>query len=127
MSSINISLFWIIEILINALAIGIFAFVMPFVRTEKFTVALLAGLVIALVNSQSDLFLQLLEIERGPGSWGLMSFVVILISIMLFDVVSKPFKIRSFFATAVFALILVFLYFGLNVFHRVFVSQFFVA
>jgi putative membrane protein len=101
----------LVEWLLNALALLIVTYVVPGFAVEDFPTALVAVLVIGLLNITLGLFLRFIT---WPFNWltlGLVYLVVDAIIIYLASKLVKGFRIKSFFTAFLGALVLAVVHF----------------
>ena len=97
---------FIINLVLIALAIMLAAAIIPGVHIEGFWNALLAGFLISLVNTFIGGILRILTFPINFLTFGLMSFVITVLMIMLVDSMMSTFSISSFWVTVIFAIVL---------------------
>jgi len=95
----------IANILINGLAISLAAFFLPFVRVKNFGVAILVGILIALVNSALDWLLGVFGIDVTSSARTLVGFLLYLVSITIVDRFLRGFDIRGLLWLILFAIL----------------------
>jgi putative membrane protein len=97
----------ILEILVNAAILLGMTYILPSVTIKNFVTALLAALVIAVLNATVGL---LLRFPMNVLTLGLLSFLVHLIvtalMIKLADILFKDFKIRGFAPAVIIAVVM---------------------
>src|SRR5690606_21902045 len=97
---------FIIQLVLMALAVMFAGFIIPGVHIAGFWSALLAGILIAFVNAFIGGILRLLTFPINFLTFGLMSFVITVLMIMLVDSMMSSFNINGFWTTALFAIVL---------------------
>src|SRR5690606_21954818 len=93
-------------LVLMAVAIMIAAYLIPGVSIAGFWSALLAGVLIALVNTFIGGILRILTFPINFLTFGLMSFVITVLMIMLVDAMMTSFNIKNFLTTVLFAIVL---------------------
>jgi putative membrane protein len=104
----NITLDWIIELLLTGLAISGAAFLLPFVYVRSFGYAVLVGVLIALSNQLIWWLLGELGVSfaaSGGLAEAVINFFFYVLAIMLVDAILKGFRVSGFLMGAVFALV----------------------
>lgn len=117
--TISITIEWLVEVLLNGLAISIAAFILPFVRVKNFGVAILVGIFISFVNYGLWWLLSNLGINFGgadPLARSLINFFIYVVAILIVDSVVKSFKVNGFIIAAVFAVLVSFINYFLTAF-----------
>lgn len=97
---------FIINLVLMAIAIMIAAYIIPGVHIGGFWNALLAGFLISFVNLFIGGILRILTFPINFLTFGLMSFIITVLMIMLVDSMMSTFSISSFWVTALFAIVL---------------------
>jgi len=97
---------FILQLILMAVAIMITAYIVPGVEITSFWTALLAGILIAFVNTVLGGILRLLTFPINFLTLGLMSFVITVLMIMLVDSMMSSFNVGGFWITALFAIVL---------------------
>jgi len=97
---------FILQLVLMAVAIMLAAYIIPGVEITGFWSALLAGILIAFVNTFIGGILRLLTFPINFLTFGLMSFVITVLMIMLVDAMMSSFNISNFWITALFAIVL---------------------
>jgi putative membrane protein len=97
---------FILDLVLMALAIMITAYIIPGVHIGGFWNALLAGFLISFVNTFVGGILRLLTFPINFLTFGLMSFVITVLMIMLVDSMMGSLSIDGFWVTALFAIVL---------------------
>ena len=82
------------------------AYLIPGVQIEGFWNALLAAVLIAIVNTFIGGILRILTFPINFLTLGLMSFVITVLMISLVDAMMSSFNISGFWVTVLFAIIL---------------------
>lgn len=96
----------ILNLILMAIAIMIAAYLIPGVHIDGFWNALLAGALISFVNIFIGGILRILTFPINILSFGLMSFVITVLMIMLVDSMMSTFSISNFWVTVLFAIVL---------------------
>lgn len=97
---------FILQLILMATAIMVTAYIIPGVEITSFWNALLAGLLIAFVNTLLGGILRILTFPINFLTLGLMSFVITVLMIMLVDSMMTSFNVGGFWVTALFAIVL---------------------
>jgi putative membrane protein len=97
---------FILNLVLMAIAIMIAAYIIPGVHIDGFWNALLAGVLISVVNLFIGGILRILTFPINILTFGLMSFVITVLMIMLVDSMMSTFTISSFWVTVLFAIVL---------------------
>lgn len=97
---------WIIEILLMGAAVAIAAFLIPGVTVDGFLSAIIAGVLIALVNATIGTVLRLFTFPVNILTLGLMSFIITVLMVLLVDSLMDGFNTSGFFSAMFFALVL---------------------
>ncbi len=106
--TINITAEWVIEVLLNGLAISLTAFLLPFVKVKNFGTAILVGILISLVNYGLWWLLGNLGISFGGAEQlgkSLINFFIYVVAILIVDAVMTSFRVSGFIMAAVFAVV----------------------
>jgi len=106
---------FLIKWLVNALAIGITAYLLPGVRVSGFFAALVTALVLGLVNTFIRPLLLLLTLPLNILTLGLLTLVINALLIMLVAAVVPGFSVRGFWWALLFGLVLAVINYVLNV------------
>lgn len=101
--------------LINTLAIVITAYLLPGVRLSGFGAALIAALVLGLINTFIRPVLLLLTLPLNILTLGLLTFVINALLIMLTSAIVSGFSVSGFWWALLFSLVLAVVNFLLNV------------
>lgn len=96
----------IIELLLTGIAVSVAAFLSPGVWVDGFLSALIAGILLALVNATVGTLLRIFTFPVNILTLGLMSFVITVLMVLLVDSMMKGFETEGFWAALIFALIL---------------------
>ncbi len=94
----------IVELLLMGLAVMIGAFFVPGVSVDGFGSAIIAAILIALVNATIGLILRFLTFPLNFLTLGLVSFIISVLMILLVDSWMRGFNTSGFFAAAVLAI-----------------------
>lgn len=97
---------FILQLILMAVAIMITAYIVPGVEITSFWNALLAGILIALVNTVLGGILRFLTFPINFLTLGLVSFIITVLMIMLVDSMMSSFHVGGFWTTALFAIVL---------------------
>ena len=97
---------FILEILLTGLAIWIAAHFIPGVYVQGYFTAVLAGILLALVNATVGLILRILTFPLNILTLGLVSFIIGVFMILLVSHLLGGFYVRGFFSAALFAIVL---------------------
>ncbi len=95
----------IIEILVTALALLIGAYLVPGVEIAGFGSAIIAAILIALVNGTVGFILRILTLPLNFLTLGLVSFVISVLMVLLVDYMMAGFNTTGFFAAAILAIV----------------------
>jgi len=106
---------FLIKWLVNALAIGITAYLLPGVRVSGFFAALVTALVLGLVNIFIRPLLLLLTLPLNILTLGLFTLVINALLILLVAAVVPGFSVRGFWWAVLFGLVLAVVNYVLNV------------
>uniref|UniRef100_C6E896 Phage holin family protein n=1 Tax=Geobacter sp. (strain M21) TaxID=443144 RepID=C6E896_GEOSM len=105
----------LIKWLVNALAIGITAYLLPGVAVSGFFAALVAALVLGLVNVLIRPLLLLLTLPINILTLGLFTLVINALMVMLAAAIVPGFSVRGFWWALLFGLVLAIVNYILNV------------
>lgn len=94
----------IVEILLMGLAMFIGAYVVPGVNVDGFGSALIAAVLIALVNATLGFILRIFTLPLNFLTLGLVSFIISVLMILLVDQLMTGFNTSGFWAAAVLAI-----------------------
>ncbi|MGV3707057.1 MAG: phage holin family protein [Arcticibacter sp.] len=97
---------FIIELLLTGIAVSVAAFLSPGVHVDGFLSALIAGILLAIVNATVGTILRIFTFPVNILTLGLMSFVITVLMVLLVDAMMKGFETQGFWAALIFALIL---------------------
>ena len=106
---------FLIKWLVNALAIGITAYLLPGVRVSGFFAALVTALVLGLVNTFIRPLLLLLTLPLNILTLGLFTLVINALLILLVAAVVPGFSVRGFWWALLFGLVLAVINYFLNI------------
>lgn len=106
---------FLIKWLVNALAIGITAYLLPGVRVSGLFAALVTALVLGLVNIFIRPLLLLLTLPLNILTLGLFTLVINALLILLVAAVVPGFSVRGFWWAVLFGLVLAVVNYVLNV------------
>ncbi|MCB0841244.1 MAG: phage holin family protein [Bacteroidetes bacterium] len=110
----TITLELIIELLLLGAAIAIAAYILPFVYVRNYSSAVIVGVLIAIINGATVWLLGQLGIGVNAASMTLAGLVLNIFSIMAVDKLLSGFRVRHFWGAAIFAILVIFINFGLN-------------
>lgn len=96
----------IIEILLMGVAVAVAAFLIPGVTVDGFWSAIIAGVLIALVNATIGTILRLFTFPVNILTLGLMSFIITVLMVLLVDSLMAGFNTSGFFSAMFFAIVL---------------------
>lgn len=96
----------IIELLLTGIAVSVAAFLSPGVQVDGFLSALIAGILLALVNATIGTILRIFTFPVNILTLGLMSFVITVLMVLLVDAMMDGFQTSGFWAALIFAIIL---------------------
>ncbi len=97
---------FLIALLFSALAVFVAAYLVPGVRIDGFTTALIVAIVVGLLNATVGLVLKLLTAPLNWLTLWLVSFVINVLIVRMTDSFILGFATNGFWAAAVFALAL---------------------
>ncbi len=97
---------FIIEILLTGLAVFIAAHVIPGVHVDGYLTAVLAGILLAVVNATIGLLLRILTFPINILTLGLISFVISVCMVLLVSRIMTGFSVHGFLTAALFAIVL---------------------
>lgn len=106
---------FILKWLLNGLAIVITAYLLPGVRLSGFGAALIAALVLGLINTFLKPVLILLTLPLNILTLGLLTFVINALLIMLTSAIVSGFSVDGFWWALLFSLVLSIVSYLLNV------------
>src|SRR6476661_1713580 len=96
----------IIEILLMGVAVSVAAFLIPGVSVDGFLSAIIAGILIALVNATIGTILRILTFPVTILTLGLFSFIITVLMVLLVDRFMDGFNTAGFFSAMLFAIVL---------------------
>ena len=96
---------FIIELIVLGLAVLFAAYLIPGVEVAGFWNALLAGVLIALVNATVGTILRIFTLPLNILTLGLVSFVITVLMVMLVSNMLKGFSVSGFFPALFFAVV----------------------
>ena len=96
----------IMSVLINGLAVFITAYILPGVKVDGFLTALLVAVVLAIVNLIVKPIIFILTLPITILTFGLFTFVVNALIILLVDYLVKGFEVKNFLWALAFSLVL---------------------
>ncbi|RZK49550.1 MAG: phage holin family protein [Pedobacter sp.] len=97
---------FIIEILLMGLAMLIGCYIVPGVSVDGYGSALIAAILIAIVNATIGTILRLLTFPINFLTLGLVSFIISVLMILLVDNLMEGFNTNGFFSAAILAIVL---------------------
>ena len=97
---------FILEILLTGLAILIASYFIPGVRVDSYFTAVIAGVLLAVVNATIGLILRVLTFPLNILTLGLVSFIIGVCMILLVSHLLSGFYVHGFFSAALFAIVL---------------------
>lgn len=100
---------FLIDLFITGLSILLAAYILPGAQVSGFFYALLAGVIIALVNATIGTILRFFTFPLNLLTLGLISFIITVLMVQLTSYFLKPnFVVDNFWWAAVFALLTAF-------------------
>lgn len=96
----------IIEILLMGIIMLIAAYLVPGVQVDGFGTAIIAAILIALVNSTLGLILRVLTFPITVLTLGLFSFIITVLMILLVDSMLDGFHTAGFWSAALLAIVI---------------------
>jgi putative membrane protein len=96
---------FILEILLTGVAMLLGAYLVPGVEIDGFGSAIIAAILIALVNGTLGFILRILTFPLNFLTLGLISFVITVLMILLVDSMMSGFNTSGFFAAALLAIV----------------------
>jgi len=97
---------FIISLLLTGLVIAVASFIVPGAHVDGFGWAIITGLVIGLVNAVVGGILRLFTFPLNWLTFGLVSFIITVLMIMLSDsVMGSKFDVDGFWTAALFAIV----------------------
>ena len=97
---------FIISLLVTGLVVAIAAWVIPGVQVAGFGWAIVTGLVIGLVNAIIGGILRLFTFPLNWLTFGLISFIITVLMVMLSDtIMGNKFDVDGFWTAAMFAIV----------------------
>lgn len=97
---------FIVEILLTGLAVALAAYVIPGVTVDNYLTAIVAGLLLGLVNATIGTVLRILTFPINFLTLGLMSFIITVLMVLLVDSWLEGFHTTGFFSAMIFAAVL---------------------
>jgi putative membrane protein len=97
---------FILEILLTGLAILIVAQIIPGVQVTGYFTALLAGILLGLVNATIGFILRVLTFPLNFLTLGLVSFIISVLMVLLVSHLLNGFYVNGFFSACLFAIAL---------------------
>jgi len=111
---------FILKLFLGACAVLLAAYIIPGIEIQGFWNALLATILIALMNALVGGILRILTFPINFLTFGLMSFIITILMIMLVDSMMTTFNSNGFWTTALFAIVLAIIQ---TLFRRLFSSK----
>ena len=97
---------FILSLLLTGLVVAVAAFIIPGVQVAGFGWAIITGLVIGLVNAIIGGILRLLTFPLNWLTFGLISFIITVLMVMLADaLMGTKFDVNGFWNATLFALV----------------------
>jgi len=96
---------FIVELIIMGLAVMFAAYLIPGVEVAGFWSALLAGVLIALVNATVGTILRIFTLPLNILTLGLVSFIITVLMVMLVSNIMSGFSVSGFFPAVFFAIL----------------------
>ncbi len=96
---------FIIDLLLTGLAVFLAAYILPGVEVSGFWSALLAGILIGLVNATLGTILRIFTLPLNILTLGLVSFIITVLMIMLVSSMMSGFTVTGFLPAALFAIV----------------------
>ena len=97
---------WIVEIFLTGLAIYIAANLIPGVHIHGFFTAVVAGILLGLVNATIGLVLRIITLPISILTLGLFSFVISVLMVLLVSHLLDGFYVAGFVPAALFAIVM---------------------
>lgn len=97
----------ILSFLLTGAAISLTAKFLPFVHVRNFGIAVVVGILIALINAGLVWLLGAAGVSVGVGSLTIVGFLLYTVAIMLADQVMSGFRVGGFLWAALFAIIVI--------------------
>lgn len=97
---------FILEVFLTGLAILIIAQIIPGVKVDGYFTAIIAGILIGIVNATIGLILRILTFPLNILTLGLISFIISVCMILLVSHLLNGFYVNGFFTAALFAIAL---------------------
>jgi len=97
---------FILEILLTGVAILIAAYLIPGVYVDGYGTAVLAGIILGIVNATIGLLLRILTFPLNILTLGLVSFIISVCMVLLVSSWMNSFKVNGFLNAALFAIVL---------------------
>lgn len=95
-----------VRLLVNAIAVLVSAYIIPGVRVDTFVTALVAAVILGLLNAVAKPILVLLTLPITVLSLGLFILVINTILVLLASAVVPGFEVDSFLSALLFSLVL---------------------
>lgn len=96
----------IVEILLMGLAVLIGAYIVPGVQVDGYGSAIIAAVLIALVNATIGFILRILTFPVNFLTLGLVSFIITVLMILLVDYLMAGFNTSGFWSAAFLAIVI---------------------
>jgi putative membrane protein len=107
-------MYWLINLIVNAVAVIITAYLLPGVTVAGFVTALVVAIVLAVVNTFLRPLLLVLTLPVNVLTLGLFTFVVNAILILLVAALVPGFRVENFWWALLFSLVLAVVVYVLN-------------
>lgn len=95
---------FILEILLTGLGILVLGQIIPGVKVDSYTSALIAGILLGFVNATVGLILRILTFPLNVLTLGLVSFIINVLMVLLVDHLMDSFSVSGFFTACIFAI-----------------------
>ena len=95
---------FVLEILLTGLAILALGQIIPGVKVDSYSSAVIAGVLIGFVNATVGLLLRILTFPLNILTLGLVSFIISVLMILLVDHLMDSFEVHGFFTACLFAI-----------------------
>ncbi|MCD0487451.1 phage holin family protein [Pedobacter sp. MC2016-14] len=96
---------FIIEILLMGLVLLLGAYLVPGVSVNGYGTAIIAAIMIALVNATIGFILRILTLPINILTLGLVSFIITVLMILLVSNLMSGFDVRGFWSAALLAIV----------------------
>jgi putative membrane protein len=109
---------FIIEIFLTGLVILIAATIIPGVQVNGYFTALIAGILLGIVNATVGLLLRILTFPINVLTLGLVSFIISVLMVLLVSNILNGFHVNGFFPAMLFAITVSLLKMVLHMFEK---------